>query len=95
MPRPYYRLVLIFNAANDFGSARACNDKPRFKPGTSGLVHVYAVYCRNDLALSETTAWTRAARPDDPQVSDMFKDLFRVVFDESQARQPYLGRRIN
>jgi hypothetical protein len=91
-PHPYYRLVLIFNAANDFGSARACNDKPRFKPGTPGLVHVFAVYCRNDLALSETTAWTRATRPDEPQVSDMFKDLFRTVFNESQSLRPQTGR---
>lgn len=96
MPRPYYRLVLVFSPALDFGGAEACNAKPRFRPGTPGLVYVFAVYCRNDLDLSETTAWVRAAAPDDPQVSDLFKDLFRVIFDDSQARRPNVGRgRIN
>ena len=96
MPRPYYRLVLIFNPAIDFGGARACNDKPQFGPGKPGLVYVFAVYCRNDLDLSETTAWTAATGPDDPRLSNMFKDLFRVIWDDSQARRPYVGRgRVN
>jgi hypothetical protein len=91
-PHPYYRLVLIFNPASDFGGTRACNDKPRFGPGKPGQVYVFAVYCRNDLDLSETTAWTQANGPDDPRMSNMFKDLFRVIFDDSQARRPQMGR---
>jgi hypothetical protein len=87
-PHPYYRLVLVFNAANDFGSASACNDRPRFKPGTSGQVNVFAVYCRNDLALSETTAWTTATGPDDPRVGAMFKDLFMTVFSDAPSLTP-------
>jgi len=51
-------------------------------------VYVYAVYCRNDLALSEVTGWTNAAAPDDANMGDLMKDLFNVVFD----RAPYLQR---
>jgi hypothetical protein len=96
IPHPYYRLVLVFNPALDFGGPEACNAKPRFRPGRPGLVYVFAVYCRNELDLSETTAWVRAAAPDDPLVSDLFKDLFRVIFDDSQARRPNVARgRVN
>ena len=33
-PRPNYRLVLIFDPANDLGSAAVCNGVKRFKPQT-------------------------------------------------------------
>ena len=38
MPRPYYRLVLVFDPANDLGADAVCNGvTPRFKPGTPGV----------------------------------------------------------
>jgi gamma-glutamyltranspeptidase len=50
---------------------------PCHRPPTPGRpFDVFAVYCRNELALSQTTAWTDAAGPNDPKV---------------QAR-PFLGR---
>ena len=58
-PRPYYRLVLTFDPANDYGSNSVCAGiPPRFKQGRPGVFYVFAVYCRNDQVLSETTAWT-------------------------------------
>src|SRR5258705_12766787 len=57
-PRPYYRLVLVFDPANDLGSDPVCRGATRFKPGRPGVFYVYAVYCRNDMAMSETTAST-------------------------------------
>lgn len=85
---PDYRLMLVFDPANDLGSGPVCNGVKRFKPQTPGRVYVYAVYCRNDLALSEVTGWTNASAPDDARMGDLMKDLFNVVFD----RSPYLQR---
>ena len=69
-------------------SAAVCNGVKRFKPQKPGRVYVYAVYCRNDLALSEVTGWTNASAPDDARMGDLMKDLFNVVFD----RSPYSRR---
>jgi hypothetical protein len=91
-PHPYYRLVLVFDPANDLGASRACNGPPRFKPGTPGRVYVYAVYCRNDLPMSQTTGWTDASGPDDPRVGQLFKDLFNVVFSDSPSLYMKGGR---
>jgi hypothetical protein len=85
---PDYRLMLVFDPANDLGSGPICNGVKRFKPQKPGLVYVYAVYCRNDLALSEVTGWTYASAPDDARMGDLMKDLFNVVFD----RSPYSRR---
>jgi hypothetical protein len=82
-PHPDYRLMLVFNPANDLGSYAVCNGAKRFKPATPGRVYVFAVYCRNDLALSEVTGWVDSSAPDDVGVSDLMKDLFNVVFDRS------------
>lgn len=91
-PRPDYRMVLVFNAANDFGSTAVCaGENPRFKAGTPGRLNVYAVYCRNDLALSETTAWTDATRPDDPRVRELFRELFPVLFSDALGLRPQSG----
>ena len=91
-PRPDYRLVLVFDPANDLGAASACNAPPRFKPGTPGRVYVFAIYCRNDLALSQTTGWTDATGPEDPRVGQLFKDLFAVVFSDAPGLRPQMGR---
>ena len=91
-PRPDYRLVLMFDPANDMGALSVCaGDKPRFRPGTPGRVYMQAVYCRNDLALSQTTAWTDASGPDDPRLGDLFRQLFRVVFSDAMGLRPQTG----
>lgn len=84
---PDYRLVLVFDPANDLGSGPVCNGVTRFKPGIPGRVYVYGVYCRNDLALSETTAWTQATGPDDPRMGPLFAQLFLVLFTDQPMRR--------
>ncbi len=83
---PDYRLMLVFDAADNLGSGPVCNGARGFKPGVPGRVHVFAVYCRNDLALSEVTGWTSSIAPDDAGMGELMKDLFNVVFD----RSPYI-----
>jgi hemerythrin superfamily protein len=90
-PRPYYRLVLVFNAANDLNSSAVCNGEMRVQPGRPGLFKLYAVYCRNDQVMSETTAWTAASGPSDPRIGQLFRELFQVVFSDSPALKPNLG----
>jgi len=81
---PDYRLVLVFDAANDLTAARVCARQYSHKPAIpSRPFNVFAVYCRDDLALSQTTAWTAAASPDDPRVGQLLAQLFLVVFDDS------------
>ena len=94
-PRPYYRLVLVFDAANDLNSSSVCNGVTRFKPGRPGVFNVYAVYCRNDQVLSETTAWTPATGPDDPRIGELFRELFQVVFSDLSAYRPQNGGKID
>lgn len=85
---PNYRMVLVFNAANDLTAARVCAGETRHKPPVADRpFNVFAVYCRNDLALSQTTAWNGAAGPDDPRVGPLFAQLFLVLFDDSPRRR--------
>jgi hypothetical protein len=90
-PRPYYRLVLVFDSAPDLGSYSVCQGVTRFRQGRPGVFYVYAVYCRNDMALSETTAWTSADGPTDPRIGQLFRELFQVVFSDSPALRPQMG----
>ena len=94
--RPDYRLVLVFDPANDLTAARVCAGQTFLKAGTPGRVYVFGVYCRNDLALSQTTAWTQATGPDDPRLAAMFSQLFLVLFDDRRSRpfpvEPRFGR---
>jgi hypothetical protein len=91
-PRPDYRLVVMFDPANDMGAPSVCaGAKPRFKPGTPGRVYMMGVYCRNDLAMSQTTAWTDAAGPDDPRLGQLFRELFTVVFSDAMGLRPQAG----
>jgi hypothetical protein len=83
---PDYRLMLVFDAANDLSADAVCKGAKRFKPGKPGQVNVFAVYCRNDLALSQVTGWTTASTPDEPAMGELMKDVFNVVFD----RSPYI-----
>jgi hypothetical protein len=90
-PRPDYRLVLIFDPANDLGPDSVCQGARRLKPGQPGVFYVYATYCRNDMAMSTTTAWTAASGPTDPRIGALFRELFQVVFSDSPALRPQLG----
>jgi hypothetical protein len=93
MPRPYYRLVLIFDAANDLTAARVCDGQYWHKPPiASRPFNVFAVYCRNDLALSQTTAWSDATGPNDPRLGPLIAQLFLVVFNDQVFRRPLVGR---
>jgi hypothetical protein len=87
-PHPDYRLMLVFDPANDLSSYAVCNGAKRFKPGTPGRVYVFAVYCRNELALSEVTGWTNSSAPDDAAMGDLMKDLFNVVFTRGAYSYP-------
>jgi hypothetical protein len=89
LPRPNYRLVLIFNAANDLGADSVCaTGRMRFRSGVPGRAHVFAIYCRNDQALSQLTAWTAASGPDDPRMGELFKDAFAQVFSDAMHLRP-------
>ena len=91
-PRPDYRLVLISDPALDLGSDSVCKGITRFRPPSQpGVFYVYAVYCRNDQVMSETTAWTPATGPNDPRVNQLFRELFQVVFSDSPALRPQNG----
>lgn len=90
-PRPDYRLVLVSNAANDLNGDAVCKGITRFKPGPVGVVNLFAVYCRNEMVMSMTTATTPAATPNDPNVSFLFRELFMVVFTDSPALRPNAG----
>jgi len=90
-PRPEYRMVLVYDPANDLGAQRACNHEFRHKPQTPGQLYVFAVYCRNDQVLSQTTAWTQATSPEDPRVGQMFRELFLVLFSELPLNRPFFS----
>jgi len=92
LPRPDYRLVLVFDATGDFGAPSACAGvRPRLQAPTPGRFNVFAVYCRNDLALSQTTAWTNATGPDDPRIGELFRELFPVIFSDAMGLRPQTG----
>jgi hypothetical protein len=90
-PRPYYRLVLVFDYANDLGADSVCRGTQRSGPSSPGVFKVFAIYCRNDMTMSQTTAWTPANGPDDPRIQQLFRELFMVVFSDSLALRPQNG----
>ncbi|MFZ5781824.1 MAG: hypothetical protein ACOY4R_16655 [Pseudomonadota bacterium] len=86
-PSPDYRLVLVFDPAPNLNADPVCAGEPlRFGPARPGIFYVYAIYCRNDRMLSYTTAWTPATGPTDPRIERLFRELFLVVFSQSQNR---------
>ncbi|MBI3197177.1 MAG: hypothetical protein HYZ40_06660 [Rhodospirillales bacterium] len=91
IPRPYYRLMLVFDYPNDLGADSVCQGRQRTARGTPGVFKVFAIYCRNDMTMSQTTAWTPATGPDDPRVQELFRELFMVVFTDSMAVRPHNG----
>jgi hypothetical protein len=92
-PRPDYRLVLVFDPANNLNADPVCAGRDmRFRQGRPGIFYVYAIYCRNDQALSYTTAWTAATGPTDPRIEQLFRELFMVVFPDQYKRYGPIGR---
>ena len=86
-PRPNYRLVLVFDPALNLNADPVCaGSDMRYRQGKPGVFYVYAIYCRNDQALSYTTAWTAATGPADPRIEQLFRELFMVVFSDQQNR---------
>ena len=84
-PHPYYRMVLVFDAANDLGAETVCAGEIRHRaPVRERPFNVFAVYCRNERALSQTTAWSDASGPDDPRLQALLAQLFLVLFDETR-----------
>ena len=89
IPRPWYRLYLIADSANDLEAYGVCaTGNIRFRPGTPGRMYLFAIHCRNEIALSQTTAWTNATGPNDPAVQQLFRELFTVIFNNSPALSP-------
>jgi hypothetical protein len=80
-PHPDYRLVLVFDPANDLTAASVCATEIRLQPTPTGPFNLFAVYCRNDLALSQTTTRTPASDPEDPRVGLAFKQVFLELFN--------------
>jgi len=88
-PHPHYRVVLVFDSARDLTAESVCANQVRLLPEPSGLFNLFAVYCRNDLALAQTTTKTPATGPDDPRVSQAFKQVFLELFNPFvQVRRP-------
>jgi hypothetical protein len=91
-PHPNYRLVLVFEAAKDLNADSVCETgQTRVRPGVPGRMNVFAIYCRNDKALSQLTAWTDASGPDDPRVGQLFKEAFAELFSEALGLRPQNG----
>jgi len=86
-PRPDYYMVLVFNPAPDLSAAQVCAGERRLGPGQPGRLYLFAVYCRNDQYMSQTTAWTEATGPDDPRVAQMFAVLFQVLFTDQPVHR--------
>ena len=88
-PHPNYRMVLVFDAAKDLNADSVCETgKTRVRPGAPGRMNVFAIYCRNDKALSQLTAWTDTSGPDDPRVGQLFKEAFAELFSEALGLRP-------
>ena len=84
-PHPDYRLVLVFDPANDLDGGAVCSGTTRFKPPTAGRVSAFAVYCRDAQALSQVNGWASSAAPDDAGTNDLVRDMFNVVFERSTS----------
>src|SRR5260370_30686801 len=86
-PSPDYRLVLVFDPANNLNAAPVCAGTDlRFRQGKPGVFYVYAIYCRNDQALSFTTARTAPARPTHARIERRLPQRFMRVFRDHVQR---------
>jgi hypothetical protein len=86
-PHPDYRLVLVFDPANDLTAARVCAGQIRHRPHQPGRFYVFGIYCRNDAFLSQSTARMTASSPEDPRIGQLFSDLFLVLFTPFPPRR--------
>ncbi len=96
-PHPWYRVVLVFDAAKDLTAASVCAGQIRLLPEPSGLFNLFAVYCRNAEALAQTTTKTPAADPEDTRVANAFKQVFPRTLQSLPAAgvsplQPFFRR---
>lgn len=90
-PRPYYRVVLVFNATNEFGADAVCRGQHKVTEGQPGRIKLFAVYCRNDQFMSQVLASAVAERPDDPEMQGLYTQLFAELFPRGQGRYPQPG----
>ena len=85
--QPDYRLMLVFNAANDLGSKEVCNGVTRAKPGPARSVQA-------SMPSTAATTWRcrrpplgrRLPAPTTRSVAELFRELFMVVFPEFACR---------
>lgn len=89
--RPAYRLLLVFDPAHDVIAGSVCRGGARVGPHAAGRISVLAVYCRNDLPLSQAVGRTAATGPDDPAVGRLFRHVFLTVFSDAPIVQPDHG----
>ena len=82
--RPDYRVYLVFDPALNLSADSVCRGEDRHRASTPGRLYVFAVYCRNDQAMSQVTGWTSATSPEDPDTLQLFKILFARVFSPSE-----------
>jgi len=93
LPRPDYRLVLVFDSTNDLTAARVCTGEIRLQPRapeSAGRVRVFGIYCRNDQALSQAIGTTAATGPEDPRMGQLLQQLFLVIFNEAPFRRSHI-----
>ncbi len=90
-PRPSYRLVLLFDAAADMTASKACKGDLQVGAHAGGQLALFAVYCRDDLPLSQAVGRTTATGLEDPAVGRLFRDVFQTVFTDSEINHPDLG----
>jgi hypothetical protein len=86
--RPDYRMVLVFDPALNLGADAVCRGEERHRPQTQGRVYIFAVYCRNDQAMSQVTGWTTAPTPEDPDMLALFKVMFAQLYSYSEVLRP-------
>ena len=86
-----YRLALVFDPASDANAAKACKGDARVGAHVAGKIVLFAVYCRNDLPMSQAVGRTTAMSPEDPAGGQLFSDVFQTVFTDGQINQPNLG----
>src|SRR5262249_36571918 len=92
LPRPFYRLVLVFNPAPDLTAASVSANQIRRRPDPRRSFDVFAVYCRNAAPLSQASSATAPSGPEDPRVAELFRQLFAVLFAQrypDRDRSPF------
>jgi len=86
--RPDYRMYLVFDPALNLGGDAVCRGDRRHRPQLQGRVYIFAVYCRNDQAMSQVTGWTSAPTPEDSDMLSLFKIMFAQLYNYSDVLRP-------